>query len=685
MRSKIFISLTAVFVLIILFPVYEWAGTKKPLMPEDLYKFNRVQDPQVSPDGKWIAYVVSVPSLKENNSTSGLRLLSINGGEPQRLAKDYESCHSPRWSPDGKQLLFISSKDDTANLYLMDIKSKKIRQLSKSENGLSSPLWSKDGKFILCRSRVLPEGKTDIENWTKDELPQCEARTINRLLFRQWDRWLGDKRNHLFKVTVSDGSLKDLTPADKDVPPVSLGSGADFSISPDGKEICYVRNDDKMLATSTNQDIFLLNLETGKETKLTTNPALDHMPAYSPDGRFISYTSMAKPGYESDRAVLKIFDRKSGKHISLTEKLDRSIAQVLWTPDSKAIYFTCREEGFSSIYHVDLKGNVKRITKEGYNVSLAITPKGTPKGDRLIFLRSFNHMPYEMFSMILKKNNNKYKVTQLTEENRDFLASYDLPKLEEFWFKGADGDRVHGFILRPPGFDPGKKYPAVLTIHGGPQNMWADRFMTSWWTFQLISSPGYVGVFIDPRGSTGYGSKFRAQVSKNYGGHTYIDLMKGVDYVIENYTFVDKERLAAVGGSYGGYSVNWIMGHNNRFKCIVSHASLYNLVSFYGSTEELWYPAWDMGETPWDEPEVYAKWSPHLHAKKFKTPTLVTHGQLDFRVHFAESLQLFTALQRQGVPSRLVAFPDEGHVISSPQNNVRWWKEIHRWLAEYLK
>lgn len=678
MRSKKYVVLSTVFIFTLMFPAYYWGAVKKPLMPEDLYKFNKVLDPQVSPDGKWIAYVVSVPSLKDNKYTSGIRLIAIDGGTPMPLAEDYQSCHSPRWSPNGKQLLFISSKDDTANLYVMDIASQKVRQLTKSENGLSSPMWSKDGTFILCRSRVLPEGKTDIENWTKDELPECNARTINGLLFRQWDRWLGDKRNHLFKVSVANGSLEDLTPADKDVPPVSLGSGADFSISPDSKEICFVRNDDKMLATSTNQDIFLLNLETGKETKLTSNPALDHMPAYSPDGRYISYTAMKKPGYESDRAQLMIFDRKTEKLWSVTEKLDRSIAQVLWAPDSKTIYFTCREEGFSSIYHVDLQGNIKRITKEGYNINIAITTKG----DRLIFLRSFNHMPYEMFSMALTKN---YPVTQLTEENKEFLASYDLPKLEEFWFKGAEGDRVHGFILRPPGFDPAKKYPAVLTIHGGPQNMWADRFMTSWWTFQLISSPGYVGVFIDPRGSSGYGSTFREQVSKNYGGYTYIDLMKGMDYVIEHYKFIDKDRLGAVGGSFGGYSVNWIMGHNNRFKCIVSHAGLYNLVSFYGSTEELWYPAWDMGETPWDEPEVYAKWSPHLHAKNFKTPTLVTHGELDFRVHFAESLQLFTALQRQGVPSRLVVFPDEGHVISGPQNNVRWWKEIHRWLAMYLK
>ena len=215
--------------------------------------------------------------------------------------------------------------------------------------------------------------------------------------------------------------------------------------------------------------------------------------------------------------------------------------------------------------------------------------------------------------------------------------------------------------------------------------MWADRFMLTWFTFQLISSPGYIGLFIDPRGSSGYGSEFREQISRDYGGRCYEDLMKGLDYAIENYSFIDESRQAAIGGSFGGYSVNWIMGNTDRFKCFISHASLFNLTSFYGATEELWFPEWDMGNSPWEEPELYNKWSPHLSVKNFKTPTLVIHGELDYRVPFAESLQLFTALQRQCIPSRFVVFPDEGHVISKPQNNVRWWIEIHRWLEEYLK
>jgi dipeptidyl aminopeptidase/acylaminoacyl peptidase len=673
MRKGFFIILIVLFFVTIIN-----TQSKRPMMPEDLYKIKNVSDPRVSPDGKWIAYTVSIPNLKEDKSNSDIWLIPLQGGKPKQLTAGEGVDHSPRWSPDGKQIAFISDRDETANLYLIHVDGGEAKKLTASETNLYSPIWVNDGKHLICGSRILPENKKNIENWTKEELPKCEARTIDRLLFRQWDRWLGDKRNHIFLVNCQDGSMKDLTPGDFDTPPVSLSSAHDFDVSPDGKEICFVRNDDPVLAVSTNHDIFLLNIDTLVETKITSNPALDRQPHYSPDGLYIAYTAMKKVGYEADRECLVIYDRKTKTHTSLTDDLDRSVAQILWAPGSRDIYFTCREQGHSSIYKVDLKGNFKRMTNEGYNIGIDITPKW----EQLIFLRSYNHMPYELFSM--SKERGKVKVNQLTFENANFLAEFDLPPLEEFWFTGADDTKVHGYIQRPPGFDPQKKYPVVLTIHGGPQNMWADRFMTTWFTFQLISSPGYVGVFINPRGSSGYGSTFQEQVSKDYGGRCFEDLMKGLDYAIEHYEFIDGKKQAAVGGSFGGYSVNWIMGHTHRFKCIVSHASLYNLTSFYGATEELWFPAWDMGETPWDEANLYQKWSPHLHAKNFKTPTLVTHGECDYRVPFAESLQLFTALRRQGIPARLVVFPDEGHVISGPQNNVRWWKEIHRWLAAYL-
>lgn len=651
--------------------------SKRPMTPEDLYKFKRISDPQVSPDGKWIAYTISVPDLKENSLNSDIWILPLSGGKAVQLTNSPQADHSPRWSPDGKKLAFISARDGTANLYVIRIDGGEAQKMTRSKTALYSPIWSKDGQRIICGSRVLPGGKKDIENWTKEELPECQARTIDHLLFRQWDRWLGDKRNHVFLVDVGDGSTKNLTPGDFDTPPVSLSSSHDFDISPNGEEICFVKNEGPMLATSTNHDLFIGDIEKLRETKITSNPALDNQPHYSPDSRYIAYAAMEKVGYESDRRRLAIYDRKEKKHVRLTEDLDRSVGEVLWSPESKAVFCTAREQGHSSIYKVDLKGNIKKITDDGYNMQIDITPDGK----NLVFLRSYNDMPYELVMMPAAGG----EAVQLTFANSELLEELNLPKLEEFWFNGAENTEVHGFIQRPPGFDPEKKYPVILTIHGGPQNMWADRFMTTWFTFQLVCSPGYVGVFIDPRGSSGYSSMFREQISRDYGGRCYEDLMKGLDYVIDHYDFVDESRQAAIGGSFGGYMVNWIMGHTDRFRCIVSHASLYNLTSFYGATEELWFPEWDLGKSPWEEPELYKKWSPHRHAKNFKTPTLVTHGELDYRVPFAESLQLFTALQRQGIPSRLVVFPDEGHVISKPQNNVRWWKEIHIWLEKYLK
>lgn len=668
--------------ILVLFVFISSGWAKRPMTAEDLYKIKNVSDPQVSPDGRWIAYTVSVPNLEKNNFNSDIWLVPISGGSPIQMTNSPKSDHSPRWSPDGRLIAFISSRDGKDNLYLLPVQGGESKRLTTSDTGLYSPIWSQNGKYILCGSRVLPKGKTNLENWTVEDLPKCEARTINHLLFRQWDSWLGDKRNHVFLVDVGDGSMMDLTPADADVPPVSLSSPHDFDISPDGKEVCYVRNDDPMLAISTNQDIFLFDIMAKKERKLTDNPALDHQPYYSPDGRYIAYLAMKKVNYESDRTRLTVYNRKTDTHKTLTETLDVAVNEILWAPDSRGIYFNARVRGQSPIYYTNLRGKVVQLTKNGYNTNIRITPDNR----RLVFRRSYNHLPYELFSLPVNPNSKKKAAAlQLTHTNDAFLAKLDLPQLEEFWFTGAEKSMVHGYILRPPGFDPKQKYPAVLTIHGGPQNMWADRFMTAWFTFQLISSPGYVGVFINPRGSSGYGSQFREEVSKDYGGRCYEDLMSGMNYVLENYKFVDPERLAAIGGSFGGYSVNWIMGHTNRFKCIVSHAGLYNLVSFYGATEELWYPAWDMGETPWDESQIYKAWSPHHHAKFFKTPTLVTHGQMDFRVPFAESLQLFTALQRQQIPSRLVVFPDEGHVISIPQNNVRWWKEIHRWFKHFLE
>jgi len=666
--------LPAVLVALVLVAVPALA--ERPMAPEDLYAITRVSDPRVSPDGLLVAFTATAVDLGENESNSDIWLVPMTGGVPRQLTRGAGADHSPQWSPDGTRLAFISDREGTADLYVIPVAGGEARRVTSSETDLNRPAWSRDGRFLVCGSRVVPEGASR-ENWTAEDLPECEARTIDRLLFRQWNRWLGDERDHVFLVDAADGSMRDLTPGDFDTPPVSLASGHDFDLSPDGKRLIFVRNDAPDTAMSTNHGLWLVEVAEGaKPRKLTDNPALDSAPVFSPDGRSVAYLAMATPGFEADTRVVHVLDLDSGETRALTADLDRSARQLVWAPDGRRLFFTARDGGRGSVYSVDLDGRVTRLMNEGYASHLSVSPRG----DRLVFVRSRVHEPAELYSFSREDGTTR----RLTGFNADLVAELDLPHVEEITFVGADGDEVHGFLQRPPGFDPSRKYPLLLVIHGGPQGMWADRFMTTWFTFPLATAPGYVGLFINPRGSSGYGSTFREQVSLDYGGRCYQDLMLGVDWVLEHYDFVDPSRLAAIGGSFGGYAVNWIMGHTERFACLVSHAGLYNLVSFYGATEELWFPAWDMGETPWDEPELYARWSPHRHAAKFSTPTLVTHGELDYRVPFAESLQLFTALQRQGVPSRLVVFPDDGHVIQAPQNNVRWWREIHRWLAAYL-
>jgi len=669
----------ALLSLVVLVTAAAGAQEPRPMTPEDLCRIPRVSDPRVSPDGRWIAVTVGMPDLEANAIDTDVWLMPAAGGEPRQLTRGPGADHSPRWSPDGSRLVFVSARDGTANLFLIDVAGGEARALTDSKTGLSQPVWSAAGRQIVCTSRVLPAGlrPEDRENWTAEDLPESHARSIERLLFRQWDRWLGDERNHVFLVDVDDGSMADLTPGLFDSPPVSLASHHDFDISPDGAEVAYVKNEDPDSAMSTDHNIYLVPAGGGEPRRITPSPGRDSQPHYSPDGRLIAFTSMKTAGYEADQAVLTVYERASGQLTPLTDALDLSVQRVRWAPDGSGLYFTVQDHGRSRVYAVDLEGKIRRLTEDGYVTDI----EPAPDGSRLIVARSRNHQPSELWAVNVD-GGAPTRVTHLTDRA---IAGVELPELEDITFEGAGGTEVHGFLQRPPGFDPAKRYPMVLVIHGGPQGMWADRFMDTWWTFPLVSAPGYVGLFLNPRGSDGYGAVFKAEVSRDYGGRCFQDLMKGVDAAIERYPFIDPDRLAVAGGSFGGYSTNWILGHTDRFRCAVSHAGLYNLTSFFGATEELWYASWDMGDSPWDDPELFDGWSPHRFAQNFSTPTLVTHGELDYRVPFGESLQLFTALRHQGIPSRLVVFPDEGHVIVGVQNNVRWWREIHRWLGLYLE
>jgi dipeptidyl aminopeptidase/acylaminoacyl peptidase len=661
-------------------------AAKRAITFDDLIRLDRLSEPQVSPDGKWVAYKVATPDKEANRSVSNIWVVSTAGGEPRQLTRGGRDSR-PQWSPDGKTFAFLSARSGAPQVYLISVEGGEATQLTQISTGADNLLWPPDGRRLAFTSEVYPDCRDDACNSQRDatrEKSKVKARAYDRLLYRHWDHWSEGKRGHLFVISKDGGTARDLTPgADYDVPPFSLGGPDAIAFAPDGKELCFTANTDKDEARSTNADLFIVPVDGSAEPKrITSNPAYDGGPAYSPDGRLIAYRAQMKAGYESDRWRLMLFDRSSGRHTNLTEKFDRSPEGYAWSPDSKAIYFYFEDQAESPIYALAAApgSEPKAVVKDGFNDNLSVSGDGTT----LIFTRSSLTMPAEIFAA----NADGSGVRQLTRHNTAKLAPLVMNPAESFWFEGAEGTRIHGMLLRPPNFDPARKYPLVLLVHGGPQGAWDDAWGYRW-NPQMFAAPGYVVVMINPRGSTGYGQKLTDEINADWGGKVFVDLMKGVDYVLVKYPFVDGARMAAGGGSYGGYMMNWFAGHTQgRFKCLVSHAGPYNNDSMYGATEELWFVEWDLRGTPWNNSGTYDRWSPHKFAGefgKYKTPTLVIHGELDFRVPYTEGLQMFTALQRQGVPSKLLIFPDEGHWILKPQNSELWYKTFLDWLATYLK
>ena len=437
-------------------------------------------------------------------------------------------------------------------------------------------------------------------------------------------------------------------------------------------------NTDKFLAASTNNDIFIINEKSpGQYKKISVSGGNDNGPVYSPDGKFIAFHSMAHTGFESDKQTLVLYSRTSGELKNVTEKLDISIGQIVFSPDNKFAYYDADREAFHSIFKYNLEtGENNVLIHDGTNNSIQLSPDGTT----IYFLRHQNNLPTEIFSMDINGKNLK----QITNINGELLSQIQFGEFDTFWSQGANKKEIQSIIVRPPFFDQNKKYPLIFLIHGGPQGNWADDFHYRWNT-QLFASRGYVVVAPNPRGSTGYGQKFTDEISGDWGGKVYIDLMNACDYAIKNFKFIDANNTFAAGASYGGYMINWMEGHTTRFNAVVSHDGVYNIESMYGSTEELWFPEWEMKGTPWQNRTLYEKWSPNRFVKNFKTPMLIVHGALDFRLAETQAFELFTALQRQSVQSKFLYFPDEYHFVTKPQNARLWWNTIFDWFEQYKK
>ena len=737
-------------VLILLFTVFSvvptFAQAKHPFTFEDMMSLKRVGEPVPSSDGKWVLFSAVDVDLGTNKKTPHIWIAplsatkSIDGatGVPVVDAREHvliadQDGDRPRWAPDGKRFAFISTKEGGSQVWIADFDNAAgtvtgVHKLTALATEASGELWSPDGKNILFTSDVYPEcdgapgpeQECNAKKLEEHEKSKVKAQIFDRLLYRHWNAYKEGKRSHIFVVPdvlasprsgapgsgIAPPPPRDLTPGDFDAPVFSLGGQDNYAFSPDGQEVCYTSNHDKVEATSTNNDLWLVPVTGGTAKNITAeNPASDSTPLYSPDGKYIAYRAQQRPGYESDRFRLMLYDRKSGEKHNITESFDHWVGTFVWRPDMRGLYFASEDKGESPVYVISLSGGIREINR-GFHDDFAI---GRDQNE-LLFTQMSVQRPIEIGVLKVKATsaaercflfppspaNGKAtfdkdlcptletQAQPLTHLNDAVLSQIAMSPLESFWFEGAKGDKVQGFLVKPPNFDANKKYPVKFLIHGGPQGAWGDDWSYRW-NPELFAANGYVVIMINFHGSTGYGQKFIDEINGNWGGAPYEDLMKGLDYAEKTYPFIDKDRECALGASYGGYMANWILGHTDRFKCIVSHDSQFNTTSAWGTTEELWFQEWEFKGTPYTNRAMYDKWSPHVYATNFKTPTLVVHGQLDYRLDVSEGFQLFTTLQRQNIPSKMLYFPDEGHWVLKPQNSQLWYKTVNAWVDQWTK
>jgi dipeptidyl aminopeptidase/acylaminoacyl peptidase len=736
-------------------------AAKRPMTFEDMMQMKRLGDTAVSPDGKWLAYSVTTVDLEKNTKTAELWLQAIAGTPDQSPAPFKLGVGEPgdsdlQFSADGKQILWVSGREGGGQVWIADFDpatgaTSNARKLTAIATEADNAKWSPGSKSIVFTSAVYPDcpaiSAADFVagnqcNADRDKAladSKVKAQIFTGLLYRHWDHYTGDKRSHLFLISVDGSGMRDLNPGDvHDVPPFSLeGGGCGCDFSPDAKELAFTENVDVVPAISTSVSIFTLDLTNpaAKPVKVSASAGGNFDPAYSPDGRWLAWRSQARAGYESDKFRLALYDRAAKTITDLLPKFDRWVDEFSWGLSSQGIYFTSSNRGRGNVYEVGLKAGMPMLVALGgtfsdlkpipikLNRPTVETPEGIlasmmtvdqPPEVVAIDINDTIH-PAEEQPEITQTDSMIFPITHL---NDALLSQLDLPeqpcraicppsgingaintkgavdtnrgrpRMESFWFTAADKTKLQGFIIRPPGFDAAKKYPVKFLIHGGPQGAWGDDWSYRW-NAELFAANGYVVVMINMRGSTGYGQAIVDGVNGDWGGKPFTDLMEGLDYAEQHYPFIDKDRECALGASYGGYMADWVLGHTNRFKCIVSHDGMFDAESAFGTTEEDWFNIWEFKGHPWDyygKPDAenpYRKWSPSLYAKNFRTPTLVVHGQLDYRLDVSEGFQLFDTLQMLGVPSKMMYFPDEGHWVLKPKNSQLWWKTVNDWVDEW--
>ncbi len=673
----------------LLFALFLVAGTfaQTQFTINELLNVKRVSDPQLSPDGRTVAFTVGTVNKAENRVMSQIYTVKIDGSDLKAITSADKSSSSPRWSPDGKHIAFTTG----GQVWTMESDGDDKKQITKIATGAGNPVWSPDGKMIAFVSDVYPECRTEECNKAEEEKAEkskVQAKVTDRLLYRHWVEWRDRKRSHVFVVSSDGGPARAITSGDFDAPPYGASTGTDYAFSPDSREIVFLRNPDKVEATSTNSDLYIVPVSSGDARNITVaNKGYDASPVYTSDGKYIIFRSQPRATFEADRWRIMRYNRATGETVELTRGFDLQAGDITISPDNTLIYFTAEQRGQSPIFSVPVEPDfrqriathVKPVTTTGYAGNLNINPTGR----MLVFASSSNASPAE----IMRVNTDGTGLAAITSTNTAAMRAYGLQKAEDMTWKGALNQTIHGFLLKPANFNASKKYPLIVLIHGGPQGAWNDNWGYRW-NPQVFANAGYVVFMPNPRGSTGYGQKFVDEISGDWGGKVFVDLKNGVAEVVK-LPYVDKTNIGAAGASYGGYMVDWILGHNNdprfKFKTLVSHAGVYNLESMATATEEIWFVNWEFKGMPWENPVNYNRWSPHKFVKNFNTPTLVTAGELDYRVPIDQSLQLFTALQLREVPSKLIVFPDEGHWIQKPQNSEFWYRNVLEWFDKYLK
>ena len=675
MRSMLVLTLTIVL------PFSSFAQTKRPMTIDDLITAIRVSEPRISPDGKQVMFTRTTTALDRGRRNADIWSVPADGSAPSNeLIGGDKTENSPRFTPDGRHIAFISNRDGAAQVYLADAGGGGVKQVTKVSGGVQPPLvMSPDGKRVAFVSDVYPQCKDEECNrHTREALEKdpVKVRLLTGLPFRHWDEWRTNIRHHVFVADLDTGEARDVTPGDYDSPPHFYEDGG-IAFAPDSRTIAFVSNRDgrdrEMM--STNRDVWLVPVMGGEPKKITANPAADNQPVFSPDGTLLAVSAQRRPGFESDRWYIDLYNLATGSKRTLFESPDISVEELTFSSNGRSIFFTASQMGTLNLYVIPVSGGAPKLVTKGGSISqLQAGP------DFLLFSKSTLTAPPELFRVSLDGISTK----QLTNENSPWLSRTAMPQTESLTVTGAAGTAIQYWLLKPPNFDPSRKYPGVFLIHGGPQGDWGDSW-SSRWNPALWAAQGWIVAAPNPRGSTGFGQRFVDEISQDWCGKVMVDLNAVFDAVAK-FSFVDPQRMGIAGASYGGYAVDWLIGHTDRFKAAVSHDGVFNLETMSYESEELWFTDWESGGPPWSTAarKHFARCSPHLSADKIKTPTLVITNEQDFRVPVDQGLQLFTALRRNGVPSETLVFPDEGHWVLGALDSKRWHETVFGWMKKYI-